>query len=98
MSKVPVQESPYERFNRLAEDRLAKIENAIRVFANLANPYTYEYTEQDKREAFDRILLALQSAENKFATGLRKQEELRPKPSMNEDAGQVAAFRAGRGH
>jgi hypothetical protein len=98
MSRVPVQESPYERFNRLAEDRLAKIENAIRVFANLANPYSYEYTEQDKREAFDRILLALQSAENKFATGLRKQEELRPRLPEDENAGQVAAFRTGRGH
>jgi hypothetical protein len=42
-------------------------------------------------------LLALQSAENKFATGLRKQEELRPAP-VNEDAGQVAAFRAEGGH
>jgi hypothetical protein len=98
MGKIPVQESPHERFNRLAEDRLAKIENAIRVFANLANPYTYEHTEQDKREAFDRILLALQSAENKFATGLRKQEELRPKPPVDEDAGQVAAFLAERRH
>lgn len=95
VSKVSAQETPHERFSRLAEDRLAKIENAIRVFANLANPYQYEYSDRDKQEAFDRILLALRSAENKFTTGLRKQAELRPSTG-DEETSQVARFQADR--
>lgn len=94
-SKISAQETPHEKFNRLAEDRVAKIENAIRVFANLANPYQYEYSDQDKREAFDRILLSLRGAENKFRNGLRKQAELRPSADQ-EESGQVARFQAGR--
>jgi hypothetical protein len=95
MAKLSTQETPHEKFSRLAEDRLAKIENAIRVFANLANPYQYEYSDQDKREAFDRILLALKGAENKFNGGLRKQAELRP-PTKEEEASQVARFQTDR--
>lgn len=84
-------ETPRQKFDRLSEARIQSIEESIRKFANLANPYIYEYDDEDKKAGFDRILRALEQAEQKYADGLRRAERLRGK--RDEDGSQVTAFR-----
>ena len=71
-------ETNRERFVRLAESRTNAILEKIRVLANCANPYAYEYTEQDVREIFGAIEQGARRARAKFQNGHeREQSEFR---------------------
>ncbi len=88
------EETPRQKFDRLSEARTQAVEEAVRKLANLANPYIYEYEEEDKRAVFERVLKSLEGAEQKFNDGLRRQERLRGRRQEDDDGGsQVRAFR-----
>ena len=66
-------ESNREKFVRLAESRTNAVLEKIRVLANCANPYAYEYTEQDVREMFGAIEQAARRARAKFQNGQERE-------------------------
>ena len=93
---IQAEETPGQKFDRLSQARIYQIEEAIRKFANLSNPYIYEYDDEDKQAAFDRILKALEGAEQKFSDGLRRAERLRGKRDEDDGISQVRGFRKRR--
>ena len=67
-----------DKFVRLAETRTNAVLEKIRVLANCANPYAYEYTDQDIREIFSALEQSLKKARAKFQNGQgRDQHEFR---------------------
>ena len=66
-------ETKREAFLRLAEKRTNAVLDKIRVLSNCANPYVYEYTEDDLRKIFTVIELEVKTARAKFQ-GQRKRE------------------------
>jgi hypothetical protein len=59
-------ESKREAFLRLAERRTNSVLERIRVLSNCANPYAYEYGDEDMRKIFDAIERELKVARAKF--------------------------------
>ena len=57
-----------EKFVRLAELRVNRTINDLRLIKNLANRYSYEYTDAD----IDKILRVLQSELNEVKNTFRK--------------------------
>jgi hypothetical protein len=68
-----VSETKREAFRRLAEKRTTAVLEKIRVLSNCANPYAYEYTEEDVKKVFAAIEQELKNARAKFQ-GQRKRE------------------------
>jgi len=60
-------ETKREAFQRLATKRTKAVLEKIRVLSNCANPYAYEYTEDDVRKIFSAIDRELRTARSKFA-------------------------------
>ena len=67
-------ETKREAFKRLAERRTNAILDRIRILANCANPYAYEYNEDDVRLMFAAIDQELKLARSKFANNHRRRE------------------------
>ena len=63
-----------EAFLRLAEKRTSVVMDKIRILSNCANPYAYEYTEEDIKRIFGAIEQELKTARPKFAHDTRKRE------------------------
>jgi hypothetical protein len=59
-------ESKREAFIRLAQKRTNAVITRIRVLSNCANPYAYDYSEDDVRRIFKAIDDELRTAKNKF--------------------------------
>lgn len=70
------QESKREAFVRLATKRTNGVIERIRVLSNCANPYAYEYTEEDVRKMFSAIEQELRTAKAKFANHHRREFRL----------------------
>lgn len=66
-------ETKREAFLRLAGKRTNAVLDKIRVLSNCANPYAYEYTEEDVKKIFAAIEAELKVARAKFQ-GQRKHE------------------------
>lgn len=66
-----MRESKRDAFLRLAEARTTAVLERVRVLGNCANPYAYEYTEDDVRRIFSAIDREVKSARAKF-TGQRR--------------------------
>lgn len=64
----PIQrrETKREAFLRLAERRTTTVLEKIRVLSNCANPYAYEYGEDDVKKIFSAIDQELRIARAKF--------------------------------
>ena len=67
-------ETKREAFKRLAEKRTNAVLDRVRILANCANPYAYEYTEEDVRLVFAAIDRELKLAKSKFATNHRRSQ------------------------
>ena len=67
-------ETKAEAFKRLAEKRTNALLERIRILANCANPYAYEYTEEEVRVVFAAIDQELKLAKAKFANNHRRRE------------------------
>jgi uncharacterized membrane protein len=60
-------ETKSEKFIRLAEKRTNSVIEKIRVLANCANPYQYEYSEKQIKQMFSAIEDELRNAKKKFS-------------------------------
>ncbi len=67
-------ETKREAFKRLAEKRTNSVLDRIRILGNCANPYAYEYTEEDVRLIFVAIDQELKLAKSKFANNHRRRQ------------------------
>jgi hypothetical protein len=65
-------ETKREAFLRLAERRTNAVLEKVRVLSNCANPYAYEYAEEDVRKIFLAIEKELKVARAKFDQGRRQ--------------------------
>ncbi len=59
-------------FLRLAEKRTNAVIDRIRILSNCANPYAYEYTDEDIRKIFAAIEEELRLSKSKFAQSSRR--------------------------
>lgn len=57
MPRTPtsVDETPKDRFVRLAQLRTQRVLEGIRVLSHCSNPYNYEFTEEQVNKIFDTI-------------------------------------------
>lgn len=70
-------ETKRETFLRLAEKRTNTILDKIRVLSNCANPYAYEYNDEDVRRIFNAIEQELKIARAKFQDRRKREFTLR---------------------
>ena len=63
-----------DAFLRLAEKRTGVVLDKIRILSNCANPYAYEYTEEDIKRIFSAIEQELKTARAKFMRDQRRRE------------------------
>lgn len=61
------EESKRSKFVRIAEGRTNAVIAKIRTLAKCANPYAYEYTEEDVRQIFAAIEQELRAARARFS-------------------------------
>lgn len=61
-------ETPEQRFKRIAEYRVKKILNSIRILGNCANKGAYSYTEEQVEKIFNSIQKYLEIIRTKFST------------------------------
>ena len=66
MGRVNDNETPEERFRRVAEARTNAILNKIRILGNCANRQTYSYSEEDVDKIFSAINRQLREVRAKF--------------------------------
>lgn len=69
-------ETKRDAFKRLAEKRTNAVLDRIRILANCANPYAYEYSDDDVRVIFSAIEQELRVAKTKFANHRRREFKL----------------------
>ncbi len=69
-------ETKREAFLRLAERRTNAVLEKVRVLSNCANPYAYEYTEEDIRKIFSAMEKELKVARAKFDQSRRSKFKL----------------------
>lgn len=63
---IQPKESKRDAFLRLAERRTNAVLERVRVLSNCANPYAYEYSEEDVKKIFGAIEQELKVARIKF--------------------------------
>ena len=71
-------EQKREAFLRLAEKRTNSVLDKIRVLSNCANPYAYDYSEDDVRKIFSAIDQELKVARTKFQNHKKRQFKFEP--------------------
>jgi len=74
VSESKTEETKREVFLRLAEKRTNQVLEKIRILSNCANPYAYEYTDEDVRLIFAAIEQELKAAKSKFSLHQEKRE------------------------
>lgn len=67
-----MEESRRQRFKRLANKRVNKLLNQLRVLGNLANRSYYDYNEEYINKMFKAVDSQLKSAKGKFHIGPKK--------------------------
>jgi len=75
MGKVNDNETPEERFKRVAVARTNAIFNKIRILGNCSNKQIYSYSEEDIDKIFSAINKQLREARAKFNS--HKQEKFK---------------------
>lgn len=63
------------KFIKLAESRTNKAIEAINSISKLANPYNYEYQEQEVKAIFKALKNAIDSAQSDFEVVLQKKHK-----------------------
>ena len=66
MRKSPVNETPHDRFRRLATLRTNEVLNQLKILGNCANRQAYEYTEKDVEAIFSAIDRKVRETKAKF--------------------------------
>lgn len=60
------EETPNEKFKRIASARTQKIIDMIELLGNCSNKYVYEYSEEDVKKIFDAIDTELKIVKDKY--------------------------------
>ena len=63
---MPTSESKREAFRRLATRRTSAVLDKLRILGHCANPWQYEYSEEDIRKIFRVIDAELRTVKAKF--------------------------------
>ena len=66
-----------QNFQRLAERRTNSVLDKLRILSNCANPYAYEYDDEDVKKIFLAIEQELKIARSKFTNHRRREFRLR---------------------
>lgn len=74
--KAPPQETPRDRFLRLATIRTNSVLRDIRILGNCSNRYVYQYSDTEVNRIFSEIEKALKDTKAKFRTSRRKEFKL----------------------
>jgi len=75
MEKVNNNETPEERFKRIASVRTNAVLDKIRILGNLSNRQMYSYSEQDINKIFSAINKQLKEIRAKFNS--RKEDKFK---------------------
>lgn len=67
-----MEETRRQRFKRLANQRVNKVLNQLRVLGNLANKSYYDYNEDDINKMFRAVDTQLKAVKGKFHIGPKK--------------------------
>lgn len=73
---MPKSEVKSEAFRRLATKRTNAVVDKLRVLGHCANPWQYEYSEQDVKKIFKAIDDELKSVKAKFRNSSRSKFQL----------------------
>lgn len=71
-TKRPENETPEERFRRVAETRTNSILKYLRLLGNLSNRRLYKYSQQDVNKIFRTINYQVKEARARFNTGKKE--------------------------
>lgn len=66
MKEVVMISKKRENFVRLAEARVTKAQQSIRIVGNLANRANYEYTDEDVRQILGALQVELDDVKDRF--------------------------------
>jgi len=69
-------ESKSDAFRRLATQRTHAVLDRLRILGNCANPYLYEYTDEDIKKIFKAIDAELRAVKAKFQNSSQSQFQL----------------------
>lgn len=72
--EAPKNETPRDRFKRLATDRTNTILQRIKILGNCSNRQAYEYTEEEINKIFSEIDRAVKETKMKFHFSSKKRE------------------------
>ena len=75
MGRVSSNETPEERFKRVAEARTNAVLDKLRIFGNLSNRQMYSYSEEDMSKIFSAINKQIKEVRAKFNS--RKEEKFK---------------------
>ncbi len=66
MARISSNETPEERFKRVAEARTNAVLDKLRILANCANKQIYSYSEEDVAKIFSVINERVRETKSKF--------------------------------
>lgn len=69
-------ESKREAFRRLATRRTSAVIERLRILGHCANPWQYEYSEEDVRKIFRAIDAELRAVKTKFRNSSKSEFQL----------------------
>jgi len=75
MEKINNNETPEERFKRVAEARTNAVLDKLRILGNLSNRQMYSYSEEDINKIFSAINKQIREIRAKFNS--RKEEKFK---------------------
>jgi hypothetical protein len=75
MPKMNAEETPHDKFRRLAESRVKRALNDIRLIGNLSNRNNYDYTSEEVDKIFRALDSELKQVRARFLEGARRESE-----------------------
>jgi len=66
MARISINETPEERFKRIAEARTNAVLDRLRILGNLSNRQMYSYSEEDIAKIFSVINERVRETKSKF--------------------------------
>lgn len=71
------EETPHDKFRRLAEARVNRALNDIRLIGNLSNKNNYDYTNEEVDKIFRALDSEMKQVKARFLEGARRESEFR---------------------
>ena len=77
VAEMTSEETPHDKFRRLAESRVNRALNDIRLIGNLSNKNNYDYTSEEVDKIFRALDSELKQVRARFLEGARRESEFR---------------------